>query len=170
MYISDSKLRLRFGMDSKNRQSKDINFASFYRPRNEASEGYVFTGVCHSLCSGGGRWHQMHHGIGHMVTRGRWSGPTGKVEVLVRGWTSPPIPNPSWTPPWDTPLPPPTHTHRKVENQEIGSMSGRYASYWNAFLSGQINSFELCPSLTSECTMYSNQLSKSRSAQWQQNY
>ena len=30
-----------------------------YRPRSEASEGYVFTGVCHSFCSTGGggeRW------------------------------------------------------------------------------------------------------------------
>ena len=25
-----------------------------YRPRREASEGYVFTGVCHSLCLQGG--------------------------------------------------------------------------------------------------------------------
>ena len=31
---------------------------AFYRPRSEASEGYVFTAVCHSFCStpGGGRW------------------------------------------------------------------------------------------------------------------
>ena len=39
---------------------------SNYRPHSEASEGYVFTGVCHSLSTGG--WHQMHHGIGHMIT------------------------------------------------------------------------------------------------------
>ena len=26
----------------------------YYRPRSEASEGYVFTGVCHSFCSTGG--------------------------------------------------------------------------------------------------------------------
>ena len=28
----------------------------FYCPRSEASEGYVFTGVCHSVIFGGGRW------------------------------------------------------------------------------------------------------------------
>ena len=31
----------------------------FYRPRSKASEGYVFTGVCHSVTAwrgGGGRW------------------------------------------------------------------------------------------------------------------
>ena len=27
---------------------------TLYRPRSEASEGYVFTGVCHSFCSTGG--------------------------------------------------------------------------------------------------------------------
>ena len=27
---------------------------SFYRPRSEASEGYVFTGVCHSVTEWGG--------------------------------------------------------------------------------------------------------------------
>ena len=42
---------------------KPLNYHSFfclnyYRPRSEASEGYVFTGVCHSFCSTGegGRW------------------------------------------------------------------------------------------------------------------
>ena len=30
---------------------------AFYRPRSEASEGFVFTGVCHSVIfRGGGRW------------------------------------------------------------------------------------------------------------------
>ena len=40
-----------------------------YRPRSEAREGYVFTGVCHSVTLGGVRY-QMHHGIGYMVTGG----------------------------------------------------------------------------------------------------
>ena len=40
----------------------------FYRPSSEASEGYVFTGICHSVTKQGEMWHQMHHGIGHMVT------------------------------------------------------------------------------------------------------
>ena len=51
------------------------------------SEGYVLTGVCLFNSGGGGRevWHQMHHGIGHMVGRrysypgGRWSCPGGDI-------------------------------------------------------------------------------------------
>ena len=47
-----------------------------YCLRSEANEGCVFTGVCHSFWGvwGGGGWHEMHHGIGHMVT---WSPPGG---------------------------------------------------------------------------------------------
>ena len=42
----------------------------FYRLRREASEGYVFTGVCHSLCPQGGggvtsnaSWDRSHRGV-----------------------------------------------------------------------------------------------------------
>ena len=62
--------------------------SDYYRPCSEASEGYVFTGVCHSVTEQGGRWHQMHHGIGHMVTGRRWS---AQGEMVCPGgeWTSP---------------------------------------------------------------------------------
>ena len=70
-----------------------------------------------SMNGGGGGWHQMHHGIGHMVRGGEgdpvWGGGEGGA---VRGrWTSPlpwttPIPPRQDPPPWTTP------------------------SYWNAFL------------------------------------
>ena len=62
---------------------------NFYRPRSVASEGYVFTGVCHSFCStrGGGG--------------GRWSTPKDQV-------TTPPPPPRTWT--WDlVTTPPPPH-------------------------------------------------------------
>ena len=40
-----------------------------YHPCSVASEGYVFTGIC-LFNSRGEVWHQMHHGIGHMVRGG----------------------------------------------------------------------------------------------------
>ena len=43
----------------------------FYRPRSEASEGYVFTGVCHSVTKGGGRCSDLvpGPGPGHLPPR-----------------------------------------------------------------------------------------------------
>ena len=38
----------------------------YCRPGSEASEGYVFTDMCHSYCPVEGVWHQMDHGIGHL--------------------------------------------------------------------------------------------------------
>ena len=79
----------------------------------------------------------------------RGEGPGQGEEVLVKGdvyppRTSPPVHHPS--PPWILPSPghhhPPGHQDRilpppppgEAENQEKRSMSGRYASYWYAFL------------------------------------
>ena len=61
-----------------------------YRPRSEAGEGYVFTGVCYSVTFGGGgvtsnaSWDKSHdHGGGGVAGGGgRWRG--------QGGWTSPP--------------------------------------------------------------------------------
>ena len=64
------------------------------------------------------------------------------VEVLVRGEgmsTPPPGHPPNNTP---TPRHPPS-LHRKAKNQEIRWMSGRYASYWNAFLFSSWSSTEV---------------------------
>ena len=81
-----------------------------YRPRSEASEGYVFTGICLSN-SGGGMWHQMHHGIGHMVTGG----------VVVRGQPSPLPPDRDHPPPpprtGTTPPPPPDRDNPPLPEQ-----------------------------------------------------
>ena len=66
----------------------------FYRPRSEASEGYVFTGVCHSVTKrGGGRCSDLVRG--------------GKVDVLT--WSSTPPLGPGHLPPPLGPghLPPP---------------------------------------------------------------
>ena len=54
---------------------------NIYCLRSQASEGYVFTDVCHSICSTRGRRHQMHHGIGHMVRWGSGQPPPPGSEV-----------------------------------------------------------------------------------------
>ena len=109
------------------RGARETSMIYFYRPRSEASEGYVFTGVCYSVTEQGAEvWHQMHHGIGHMV-RGRCC-PEGGVET-----TPPPRPGSKITTPppgqhlppgqgqrsqhlppplWTTSLPPWTTSHR----------------------------------------------------------
>ena len=78
-------------------------------PRSQASKGYVFTGVCHCVTFGGGwgeRWHQMHHGIGHCDTWGRWRGLGGRWP----GWGGGGgclSPRGQDHPPWTGPLAPP---------------------------------------------------------------
>ena len=131
----------------------------YYRPRSEASEGYVFTGVCHSVIfeGGGGGQHQ-------------WSTPPLPPRDQVRTSTPPPgtrsehlpLP-PTWDlvtpPPWDLVIPPPPpgiwSQHLPPPRDQVrtstppppppGTWSlhppppklhagGRYASYWNASL------------------------------------
>ena len=76
--------------------SRLTKFPDFLPPANEVCEGYVFTGVCHSVHKGGG---------GACVVAGGVRGCSGGRGGM-RGFFD-----------------------------EIRSMSGRYASYWNAFLS-----------------------------------
>ena len=82
---------------------------NFYRPLSEASEGYVFTGVCHSFCStpggGGGMWHtKCNMGPAQNV----YPPPGTRSECLplppwdqVRMSTSPLGPGQNVYPPWD---------------------------------------------------------------------
>ena len=110
----------------------EVNKVRNYRPRSEASEGYVFTGVCHSVIFRGGR-EVGDHGPGHNTPppdldmgpghntplppgpgHGTWSQhlppPPGTwTWDLV---TTPPSPPPPWT--WDlvtTPPSPPPLEH-----------------------------------------------------------
>ena len=83
--------------------------SNFYRLRSEAREGYIFTGI--SLFNFGGGWHQMHHGIGHMVT----------PLVSPPPWSDPVTPSPpghtttsSPVRPGHTPLVRPGHHHPLV--------------------------------------------------------
>ena len=78
---------------------------NFYRPQRSCGRGYVFTGVCHSVNGG------------------------GCLPQCMLGYHTPP-PGSRHPPRADHPgsrLPP-------EADSGIHSMSGRYASYWNAFL------------------------------------
>ena len=74
-------------------------------PRSEASEGYVFTGICLSKSGGGGGevLYQMQHG-----TMSQHLPPWGQVRT-----STPPPPSETWSlhpppPTWDLATPPPT--------------------------------------------------------------
>ena len=101
--------------------------AFFYHPRSEASEGYVFTGVCHSVIFGGGGgqhqwsttspWDQVRTSTPPPPT---WDLVTPPRPPLPGTWSLQPPPPPpppgTWSlhpappPTWDlvTPPPPPT--------------------------------------------------------------
>ena len=82
----------------------------FYRPQTKLQKGYVFTSVCQEFCPQEG---SVVHPLGRP--------PIGRHTPLGRHtqWAD--------TPPVQTP---PGQTHPQAD----GYCSGRYASYWNAFL------------------------------------
>ena len=92
---------------------------NYYRPRSEASEGYVFTGVCYSLCS-------TPEGGGLPSYQGRPTPTLSKADP-------PPPPRPRQTPP-PAKADPPGQGRPPSPARGIRSMGGRYASYWNAYL------------------------------------
>ena len=95
----------------------ELEHSCNYRPQRSCGQGNVFTRVCHSVHIGGSA--SVHAGI-----------PPPGPDPL---WHTPPGTHPSdtlWhTPLWHTPL-----WHPPKAEPGIRSMSGRYASYWNAFL------------------------------------
>ena len=126
---------------ARNGKRINRNLRLYYRPRSEASEGYVFTGVCHSFCSTpgrGGEWTTVwttpppHLGPGHISPPPRL-GP-GDIQqppphTWITVWTTPPPP--TWITVWTTPPPPPPHLgpgHISPPGHNIpptGSMRGR---------------------------------------------
>ena len=82
-------------------------FSDYYRPRSKASEGYVFTCVCHSFCStevGGGVATPKASGQHPPPPSGtRWTTPRSLPRDQV---TTPPLPQTRWTTPPPS-LPPP---------------------------------------------------------------
>ena len=90
---------------------------TYLPPANEVCEGYVFTRVCHSVHGGGGSaWQGGVHGGGERVWQGGMHGGGG---MHGRG-------------------------SMRGRYYEIRSMSGQYASYWNAFLFKRLISRVIC--------------------------
>ena len=97
----------------------------FYRPQRSCGQGNIFTPVCHSVHRGG------------VCLSACWDTPPPDQ-------TPPPGPgrHPRDQTPRDQAEPPRTRHHHPPTRQtaapeadsSIRSMSGRYASYWNAFL------------------------------------
>ena len=127
-----------------------------YRPRSEASKGYVFTGICLSNSGGGGgRWatRSQHlppsSGPGHNTslpqTRSQHPPEPGHNTSLPPRTRSQHSPGPDHNtslPPWTRsqhlpPSPPPGPdqvTTPPSAPPHRTCAGGRYASYWNAFL------------------------------------
>ena len=93
-----------------------INCLLLLPPANEVCEGYVFTGVC--LSTGGGRAWLLQGGVVHGCSRGGMRGCSGGACMVAPGGHA-------WLL-WGGGM--------RGFFDEIRSMSGRYASYWNAFL------------------------------------
>ena len=100
-----------------------------YRPQRSCGQGNVFTGVCDSVHRGGvclsACWD---------TTTPRSRHPLGAGTPLEQ--TPPGSRHTPWSrPPKQTPPPPGADTlPPRSRLRHIRSMSGRYASYWNAFL------------------------------------
>ena len=87
----------------------------YYRPRSVASEGYVFTGVCHSVTEGGGREGGVNQGHGHNTPpppqTWTWDLVTTPPSLSPPRhghgtWSQHPPPPPTWT--WDLVTTPPS--------------------------------------------------------------
>ena len=115
----------------------------YYRPQRSCGQGNIFTPVCHSFCSQGGRGSaSMHAGIPpreqippgadqpprtRPTTPPRPGRPPRNRQTLPQSRHPPDQADP---PPGPDRLPPPPGK----ADFSIRSTSGRYASYWNAFL------------------------------------
>ena len=95
-------------------------------PATKLEQGNIFSSVCQEFCPWGG-----------------YLGPPGQVHPHWTGtppWAS--IPPQAGTPPGQV-LPPGRYTH----THPPWSMSGRYASYWNAFLFSIVCRSTPCPNV-----------------------
>ena len=106
-----------------------------YRPQRSCGQGNIFTPVCHSVHRGGSA--SMHVGIPPplRIRPPRADTPLPREQTPPRPGTPPDQAPPQSRPPW-TRHPPalPDHAPPPEADSSIQSTSGRYASYWNAFL------------------------------------
>ena len=108
----------------------------FYRPQTKFGQGNIFTGV--SLSGGGGGLPAC--STGHMTGgSASWGLHPGGGGVCIQGdeglhpggWAVPPSHVCLWG---GSDRRPPLHPQKYMGYYRIRSTSGRYASYWNAFL------------------------------------
>ena len=123
----------------------------YYRPQRSCGQGNIFTPVCHSVHGGGGVclsacWHATPPRADNPPTHPRSRPPPGSRHPFPE--QTPPgtrRPFPEQTPPGTRRPPdqtlPTSHTPGtkyttppREADSRIRSTSGRYASYWNAFL------------------------------------
>ena len=104
----------------------------FYRPQRSCGQGNIFTPVCHSVRRGGVLPQCM---LGYHTPPGQGRTPPDQTPPWIRHPPQirhhhhhpPPPPPIRHHPPWSDPPP-------READSSIRSTSGRYASYWNAFL------------------------------------
>ena len=125
--------------------------SNIYRPQRSCGQGNIFTPVCHSVHRGGGGVVCLVRGVSHKALRQTppWTRHTipprpGTHTPHPRPVTKPPDQTPHTPPGLDTPRPdthPPDQTPPPSREADSGirSSSGRYASYWNAFLYVDMN-------------------------------
>ena len=114
---------------------------NIYRPQRSCGQGYVFTRVCDSVHRGGLRRPPRDQADtprdqGEPPRQGE---PPPGPGIPPRQGEPPPRtkespPGPGRPPPGPGRTPPARRTPPPEEDCSIWSMSGRYASYWNAFL------------------------------------
>ena len=113
-----------------------LNELACYRPQRSCGQGNIFTPVCHSVHRGGSA--SVHAGIPpgtRQTPPGPGSQPPGTRQTPPWDQADPPPgpgrppPGPGRHPPGTRQTPPP-----READTSLRSTSGRYASYWNAFL------------------------------------
>ena len=96
--------------------------ALYYRSQRSCGQGNIFTPVCHSV----------HRGGLPQCMLGYTPPEQTPPQTRPPGSRHPPGSRPPWA---DTPPPRSRHPSPREADSSIRSTSGRYASYWNAFLS-----------------------------------
>ena len=130
-------------------------------PATKLWQGNIFSSVCQEFCSGGGvTW----AGTLRQLHTPPWAGTLLQPAGTPPGQVHPPG---QVYPPADTH---PQHVHPPQAGNPLGgyppwSMSGRYTSYWNAFLFEAMNLWEVSSTLFDEAGSLSKQDSQCNKVQ-----
>ena len=102
-----------------------------YRPQRSCGQANIFTPVCHSVHRGGFCLSACWNTTPHPPDQADTSHPPRTRQTPPRQGRPPPGPG---RPPQTRHPPPPDQAPPPEADSSIRSTSGRYASYWNAFL------------------------------------